>query len=684
MPRSVSRFALLLFLAGSAVYTDPVPKATVRGRVEGPVGQSMPWEIRVRVRPSLELMGNEKLSWETEVACPLHNGEWSCEVPAGRVDLRISGTAVSPVYRWGLVLPAGKTEDFGTLKLQRGATLSGWIRLEGEVLTHSVLISLLPQWENAPILNWDADTLQTVRLEAGSRPWGFFRFDGLKPRSYAIVAEQVGLPPVRLGPIKIEGEKPVELPSPLQLTKPLEVQGDIWQNPGPSQHKTWQVQLTPLPSPIPNEPFQELRRLVRDRDYDKELGRGSWSFAGLAAGDYEMSVTRLGEPGVWRTEKIHVEPKKTTFDFEIPMGYVRGRVSYQGEPVAGAEVWFRSEKSSVRLISDEAGVISGEVPAAEEGWKVTVVARTQGLEVALQAPVRSPRNEGLFTEIVLPDTRLPILVVNEQGRPVEGATVIVEGDPPSRMTTDEQGICLFRALKPGPRKVKATGDPGRESETREVLLKERVINPPLVRLLLPTRIEFLGRVAPRFGTALGAEVYASPQRKPGESLQGFSTRTVEDGRFRLGIPPGTRKLNLLVMAFGQALRRTRVDVDSRRRVNVPVDTPGGTLVLELPEETLKAITRPADENQGVTTLPYLLRHWAELQGVTWTPGLLVVPNVEPGTYSLCAGEPPEVRWGGAPAGGRACVSGVLEAGGELRLALPGTTPAAPTRMASPP
>jgi hypothetical protein len=683
MKRSVSRFALLLLLAGSAVYTDPVPKATVRGRVEGPVGQSMPWEIRVRVRPTLELTGNEELSWETEVACPIKNGEWSCEVPAGRVDLRISGTAISPIYRWGLVLPAGKTEDFGILKLQRGATLSGWIRLEGEVLTHSVLISLLPQWENVPILKWDADTLQTVKLEAGSRPWGFFRFDGLKPGSYAIVAEQAGLPPARLGPIKIEGEKPVELPSPLQITKPLWVHGEIWPSLGFGS-KTWQVQLTPLPSPIPNEPFKMLHQWARDIGYLNGHGRGSWFFGGLAAGDYELSVTRVEETGVWRTEKIHVEPRKTVFNFEIPMRYFGARISYRGEPLVGAQVLLQGKKSSIQLTTDEAGMIGGPVPD-EEAWKVTVAARAQGLGVTLQDPVLSHRPVGEpYVDIVLPDTRLPVKVVNEQGEPVEGATVTVEGDPVNWKMTDRQGICLFQALKPGPQKLKATGDLGREGETREVLLRERVINPPSVRLLLPTRIEFLGRVAPRFGTAPGAEVYAWLPRKPGEPLQELSTRTTEDGHFRLGIPPGVRKLNLLVMASGQALRRRRVEVDSRRRVNVSVDTPGGTLVLELPEETLKAITRPPVENRGVTTLPFLLRHWAELQGVTWTPGLLVVPNVEPGTYSLCAGEPPEVRWGGAPGGGRVCASGVLEAGGELRLALPATTPAALPHTTSPP
>ena len=680
MTRTASRLALILLFVGAAIHTDPVPKAVVLGRVEGPPGQSMPRELQVRVRPSLELVGNEMRSWETVSACPIRDGEWRCEVPAGRVDLRITGPAVMPIYRWGAVLRAGMTEDLGTLTLRRGATLSGWVRLEEQVLTHSVLISLLPQRDGSPILEWDADTLQTVRLEAGSRPWGFFRFDGLKPRSYAIVAEQEGLPPVRLGPIEIEGEKPVELPYPLQLTKPLRVHGEIRPSRGFGD-KDWLVQLKPQPYPIPKEPFN-LPLQGLDRGPGPEFDKGSWSFAGLAAGDYELSVTRAGDRGVWRTEKIHADPKRTTFDFEIPMIYFQGRVLYRGEPLA-AEVWFHGEKSSFRLRSDEAGWLAGDVPV-EEAWRVTVSERPRGLNVALQDPVRSRRTgRDPHIWIVLPDTRLPVQVVNEQGQPVEGATVTVEGDPPNRMTTDKQGLCVFLALKPGPQKVKATGDPARKSETLEVLLRERAEMLP-VRLVLPKRIEILGRVAPRFGTAPGAEVFAWTPRKPGERLLEFSARTGEDGRFRLGIPPGVRKLNLLVMASGHALRRTQMAIDPRLRREVPVDTPGGTLVLELPEETLKAITRSPAENHGISTLPFLLRHWADLQGTPQVPGLLVVPNVEPGIYSLCAGAQPEVRWGGAPSGDRSCVSGALEAGGELRLSLPGTGSAAPARSASSP
>src|SRR5215218_5246706 len=137
---------LVWLLVASGTASAASPLGILHARVEGPSRQSLPRELSVRVRPSLVLMGQEKLATETTLSCPIRDGEWTCEVPAGRVDLRIAGAAIMPVYRWDERVEAGRTSDLGTLRLHRGATVAGWVRsnaLEGKVLTHTVQVRLI-------------------------------------------------------------------------------------------------------------------------------------------------------------------------------------------------------------------------------------------------------------------------------------------------------------------------------------------------------------------------------------------------------------------------------------------------------------------------------------------------------------------------------------------------------------
>jgi hypothetical protein len=68
MTRSVIRLALILLLTAAAIHTDPVALGILRARVEGPREQSIPRELAVRVRPSLQLVGQEYLGWESVVS----------------------------------------------------------------------------------------------------------------------------------------------------------------------------------------------------------------------------------------------------------------------------------------------------------------------------------------------------------------------------------------------------------------------------------------------------------------------------------------------------------------------------------------------------------------------------------------------------------------------------------------
>jgi len=656
--RKLSWLALPLLLgtaAGAAAL--PLSQGVLTARVVGPPRQSMPRELTVRVRPSLGLKGQEALSWETAVTCPVRNGRWRCAVPAAeRVDLRIEGAAVMPIYRWNERIGAGQTVRLGALRLQRGATISGWLRIDDpenrpKVPEHAVRVKLIPLGVPAPRIGLRPNPIPLVTLEAGSQPWGFFRFDSLQPGLYTVEASEPGFAPARFGPLQIRGDRSVELRDPLRVRRPAVLSGQI-ETPLPRAQKgTWRVHLIPKPLPFPSLALATAAG-----------GDGRWLFKDLAPGDYTLLVKDPAGAS-WMVRDIHVEPGPRTLRFNIPARTLVGRVTQAGRPLpVKVELMAGDGTGPFKAETDEEGNFQFLAPEAPEGRTWNVQLQAPGfLPVALKDPVRQSF-AGERLNILVPDTRLPVAVVDSRRRPVPFARVIVPGSPENRFQTDATGFCEIRGLKPGLLEVLAEHPriPCR-SEAVKVTLREGV-REPLLCLALPDPVEVYGRIEPTFGTAAGALVVA----RPSGTGPAISTRTDGDGEFRLVLPPGTRTVELAVLAPGTAFRKLRAEVDPKRLLRVPVDRTGGTLVLEVPEEIL----RTARESQTLESDLDLLCRWADLQGCAPEPGRLIVPNVEPGPYILSAGEMPKLEHGEPVDAGDPRPHGVLEAEGELALRLP--------------
>jgi hypothetical protein len=242
--------------------------------------------------------------------------------------------------------------------------------------------------------------------------------------------------------------------------------------------------------------------------------------------------------------------------------------------------------------------------------------------------------------------------------------VNVYGEIRNQGPADDLGRFEIVGLNPGPKRLLVGKlDPHRQAEEIPIQVKAGGRTPP-VRVVLPNVLDLRGRVLPRFGSPAGARVIAWVDMEKGR-IWTYGTTADEDGEVRISLPLGTRTANLLVYSPGNALRILKTEVRRERLLEMPVEAVGGTLVLEgLPDEVTEY---PGPENRKLAQ-PRCLRQWADWQGTLQTPGRLVVPNVEPGPYHLC----PTAPWigrGEAPADGK-CVSGVLEASGELVLRLP--------------
>lgn len=669
----IAGLLLLAALASDAAGAPPVTRGDLKISVALPPGQSAPRELAVRVRPSRVLRGQENHPWEIALSSPLRNGEIACEVPAGRVDLRLQGTAMMPVYRWSVEVKPGETRLLD-VKLERGAAISGWVRtLQEEIPTHSVLVSLAP--ESVGSFGRSSRPLRTISLESTSRPWGFFRFAGVKPGRYVVRASDPGLPPVHSDPIVIEGDRSFEMPDPLWVTPPVGLEITV-HPPAAPDGRPWNFLLQPD------------RRLDEGETWRPWIGTssklGRWQVQGLPPGDYWLAAG-LAEDNVWQKQKIHLGIGSRSIDVSLPLVPVRGRLTWRGNPMT-ASLDFNDESGSAVLQADAQGRFQGYLPNMGP-WEVGVASRELRFHLNLEDLVRPAKGASFaWLEIRIPDTALPLEVVDSRGRSLSRATVDVLGKVRNQMTTDELGRFALVGLKPGPQCLRASSDSGWSEET-SIALRGGDETPPL-RLIIPDSLEISGRVLPRLGFAPGTQVVAWPAGSA-PSVRGAFELTDEDGRLGLAFPPGTRKVSLVVLPPGSALRILEADVARERLLEIHVDTAGGTLVLGLPEQDLRsaatwssASRTPRDpcstraDERDVVTMPRLLRRWADLQGTPQTPGQLVVPNVEPGAYTLCATDKsPVLRRGAPPPGDSRCVGGVLEAAGELALKLPVVQPA---------
>jgi hypothetical protein len=272
----------------------------------------------------------------------------------------------------------------------------------------------------------------------------------------------------------------------------------------------------------------------------------------------------------------------------------------------------------------------------------------------------------------VPDTRLAAEVVNSRGRRLSPATIQALGEIPNYFRQNDlvpRGRPYeIIGLRPGPQRLRGSqGDPFRQGDPVEVLLPEGTKGPHL-RLVLPDVVDLRGHVLPRFGWPFGARVFAWPA-SPENPGQGAGDTVGEDGEFRLVLPAGTRRVDLVVLPPGSSLRLLQTDVSEGRRLEIPVRRAGGTLIVEGPGALVEA-PEPKDSEPPRVSVAILLRKWADLQATPQSPGRLVVPNVEPGPYTLCAGDPFTLRRGPLKDGETGCVSGVLKAAGELTMVMP--------------
>jgi len=147
------------------------------------------------------------------------------------------------------------------------------------------------------------------------------------------------------------------------------------------------------------------------------------------------------------------------------------------------------------------------------------------------------------------------------------------------------------------------------------------------------------------------------------------TRTASDGSFELIVPPGSTRLELTIEAPGFLFYQEIVEIPDGTELPLPLaQDRGGTLVIrpQVPIDLASLVGGPGiTRGDGMRLALGTLAHWATLSRAPPVGESLEVPQMSPGSYTVCwparppAEEPAPQR--------RECETGHLSSYGRLEF-----------------
>ena len=629
-----------------------LPTGSVTGTMPRLPGEPLPPAIEVRIESSTTASSSSKVR-RTAFHCPVEEGQWTCEVPAGLLDVRLFVDGFVPHYLWDFELPPGQTADLGPLELARGASVAGWIawpRSGDDAEVASIVL-------DREVSGWQGDPSERRRLDARSLQThaddrGFFQITGIAPGGYVLTAEKPGLSSSRVFDLAIEEGRETFLEDPIVLEPPTDLELQI-EPPRDPLGRAWTVTLS---QPVPGS------SVLETRETSAASLAGQWRRPILETGSYLLQV-QDAKASTWAEQWIHVIPGMAPLFVEIPLVAIEGRITMGDEPLA-ADLTFGSTQGmkQIKLSAGQDGRFEGFLP--HEGlWPVDVAFGSETFSQQALEPVevrKRPGRRTAFVEVELPDTVLRGEVVADD-QPVPGAKLAILRDGEERkrrdaiLKADEEGRFVLRGLSPGTLLIHAYHRDGSTPWLR-VELQEGLEHPPL-RLELRKELELSGLVLSSAGGVPGAEVVAWPTVADGSFAMLERALTDFDGSFALRLPEGAITADLIVTAPGFASQMLRTPLSSKNPpiVTVYVEPGGGVLILDEPMGGSVKTSSASTLRYNGSQLPVeiLIRVLLPKLKIRPLDGNLGFIDMAPGEYLLC------------DTGG--CDSGFLTPHGEVAL-----------------
>lgn len=656
--------------AGAEGATLPVyPSIEVTARLGGPGAKAGLHSGSVQGVLRDEAPPAEPLELRRDLA--VEDGRIRFPVPRAPVDLRFAFPGAAPIYRWSLAADDSASElDLGTLRLQPGASASGWL------VSEETEVPVAGATVKATRLGDSRSGEAALRvIEAKSNERGFFQLHGLDPGTYRFEVGAEGHARQVLAAIELP-EAAETLLGTLQLAPPilLSVQVDPPRHPAGGR---WIVAIRPVGA--------------RPGEHATEASADETGVARIAvaqAGGHHLQVF-----GPEKREALHYESRELTHSewvlVEVPVVALVGTVRLGDEPLAAKLKLHGGAGDSTDVESDEDGNLSGWMRRPERPWLMADVSweeggRPKGRTVEVLPEIDEDRVE---IAIDLPVGVISGLVVDPEGVPQRGVRVLATpADGASRHTivrtqSDTSGRFHLTGLDPDRYLVQAGGNGGPASELVPVHVERELPGGEAHLVLWPTR-----------PVALSLTI-------DGQPAAGAYVRVVGLGRAPVSLPGTTDAQGKATYALPEAVERVVATLfdpsrwlwsgclpvhDGEIRLDLPAIRPA-TLALEMSARMdLPPVLDGASvlwTGSGGFITSDGLHHWSQTRGSQSVEReeervlqTLQMTALAPGSYGI--------GWSGAPEwelAARACAGAVTDAewtnlapGGQATLSVDAT------------
>lgn len=639
-----------------------VPAGTVVGQLLVPENADLPTRIELEFERA-DLGGSSSDSKVGEdLECPLEKNQWTCSIPTGSVDIKLTAPGYAQLYFWGLDLAHRETLDVGARALVPAASVVGWVHLgPGLPDFRQIEVELRPH-----VRGWLGDPRERRRESfqrryAGLDEEGFFRVDSVSAGAYLLTLITSGYSPQSLE-INLEEGEQLELRDPLRLVPAAGL--DLFVEP----------QVDPTGGPWTCRLSQERRSTNRVEVVVEQQAsvNGTWSVRPLDSGSYRLEIID-GSGAVWHVEGVVVEPEDLPRTIEVSVVPVEGVVLAGGEPQnVGVVFGTTARRPSITLWTDRDGEFQGFLP--RDGlWEVELLlisdnerdeeqkicqSNIEGTGQVIDPVQVDVGPAGIARiEIELPDTHVRGRVVRDN-EPVPRAIINVlrvssthKLSRSAGLQSDEAGDFELVGIPPGFLQLRAETADGR-SPWQSTLVQEGVDGPEIV-LEIKDRVPIRGRVVAAGNPVLGAQVSCLAVQIGSPPLLEERTTTGADGRFAMEIEADAQAIDILALAPGRPAVIRRIPLPGAIESEVVISMDGGQgAILILPEPD--SYIHHAGAALPLDSL--LLPKFYTGSRVETAPDGLLLRGFAPGQYWHCSDF---LR--------RSCVSGLLEAGGVLDL-----------------
>jgi hypothetical protein len=587
-------------------------------------------------------------------------------LPGTAFDLVLSAEGFIPQYRWETKVLAGKTTDLGAVKLERGASVAGWVEVEGGPIDAGCRARLAPLTGPGSGMRI-VEKVRSTGHEVPVRKDGFFQFVGVAPGNYSLEVSQEGFAPAAIQPVEVWPRSETFLREPVTLKRPIQLELAI----SPSLDwlgRPWKVYVYRA-----SDTSAGWSGAVHDGPANEQ---GGVTMAGQAPGRFKVEVMDTLDNRLFSQTFTVSGPEDARQTIDLEILTVHGTLKLGKEPLA-ATIWFggRFGSSTIRMESDQDGKFHGILPR-DGWWRVDVASSAPKLETRTKAQVEADGQGRATVEVDLPATRVFGKVLDDAGRPVPSAFFEISTDDVDMYArTDDAGSFDVRGLSEGMAHVVATFSRSNEqwaSDRISLFLREGEEVGPL-ELRMRKKRRFSGRVQSALGPVPGAGITVTalhPVRMAADAV-----RTELDGTFTAQVPDRTETAAVIVSPPGHALKAFVVSVEQAPQPLL-VSREGGDLEVVYPE-------KPKDVGKedfflmifqnGLLLPTQTLYEWALGHGRDVTRGqTYAVPALAPGEYRAClVARAAVAAWesSGWTTPLAKCTTGQLTAGGTLRLDL---------------